>query len=513
MILFDKIKLQSNHNLIRGHVVPKIGLDTYYTEMVDKTIPQDLDSYGLFDVSTPNFNTYFPDVVQKDLNPVEDDLVYPLFRALSAGIVNKKTFPTDFSKPGVLKKSMSMLQGQSVYANHDANVGNELGVIYEVSYQNKSKSRNGKDIPAGINVRLQIDGKSNPKVARGLNMRPPSIHSASVTVAFAWEPSHKDLELREFWDKLGQYDDKGELIRRVVTEIKYYNEISFVTHGADPFAKQIIDGDLALVDHADTISSLSYKGEKAPQVYVIDYKTDVEELSLAATTPANSNNNPNKDSNQATMKEILLKLAQQLNITLAEGVEPTEQTILDAFKALETSKQTTEGKLVSLQKEVDETLKPALVAEKAKVVDLEAKLNGTVKLAEGENLEEMRKQAKFGNDTLAAQRNQALEVYKKLKGDKADSTIISLITSGDSTIVKAHLTQYQEELEAKFPGTCNACGSHNVSRMSAISDPTPFGDDPTPKVPKTNADVVSSLLEEVAGVSTSKIHGKLEEKK
>jgi len=65
-------------------------------------------------------------------------------------------------------------------------------------------------------------------------MSPPSIHSNSVTVKFGWEPSHKFETDSEFFDKLGTYTKKGELIRIVVNLIKSYHETSLVSHGADP---------------------------------------------------------------------------------------------------------------------------------------------------------------------------------------------------------------------------------------------------------------------------------------
>ena len=51
------------------------------------------------------------------LKPVESDYIYPVFRALSASVI--PGYWLDYSRPGVLEESASMLQGQTVYKNHD----------------------------------------------------------------------------------------------------------------------------------------------------------------------------------------------------------------------------------------------------------------------------------------------------------------------------------------------------------------------------------------------------------
>ena len=72
-------------------------------------------------------------------------------------------------------------------------------------------------------------------------MDPPSIHSNSVTVQFKWDKSHPNMEDNEFYQKLGTYDSKGVMVRRIVTEVVRYLETSLVSHGADAFAQKIGD--------------------------------------------------------------------------------------------------------------------------------------------------------------------------------------------------------------------------------------------------------------------------------
>lgn len=47
------------------------------------------------------------------------------------------------------------------------------------------------------------------------------------------------MEDGEFYQKLGTYDSKGEMVRRIVTEVVRYLETSLVSHGADSFAQKI----------------------------------------------------------------------------------------------------------------------------------------------------------------------------------------------------------------------------------------------------------------------------------
>lgn len=132
-----------------------------------------------------------------------------------------------------------MLLGQTVNCDHETNIGNAIGAVSQVMWQESYKDGHFT-IPAGINGILKIDGKANPRIARGILMEPPSIHSNSVTVQFKWDKSHPGMEDGEFYQKLGTYDSKGEMVRRIVTEVVRYLETSLVSHGADSFAQRLV---------------------------------------------------------------------------------------------------------------------------------------------------------------------------------------------------------------------------------------------------------------------------------
>jgi hypothetical protein len=170
------------------------------------------------------------------LQPVESDYIYPVFRALSAAVI--PGYWLDYSSPGVLEASAPMLVGQTVYKNHDfLDVEQWLGVVTGSTWDAAGQSSNG--VP-GINVEMKIDWKMNPRIARGLLMQPPAIHSASVTVMFEYDYSHPALaEAGRFWESLGEQHD-GETVRLMVTKILGYWEISLVFQGADQLAKQLV---------------------------------------------------------------------------------------------------------------------------------------------------------------------------------------------------------------------------------------------------------------------------------
>ncbi len=148
------------------------------------------------------------------------------FRALSQVLI--EDYWLDFRKEGVLKKAAALLKNQTVYADHKVSVHEWIGAVEDSFWD-------GETEPNGIDADLKIDSVENPRIARGLTMVPPAIHSASVTTFFKWSKSHPGLD--DFWWLLGEEVD-GEIVRIVVDSITQLAEISLVWQGADPFAKR-----------------------------------------------------------------------------------------------------------------------------------------------------------------------------------------------------------------------------------------------------------------------------------
>ena len=105
-----------------------------------------------------------------------------------------------------------------------------------------------------------------------------------------------------------------------------------------------------------------------------------------------------------------------------------------------------------------------LTTEKNSLTEQVTNLN-----AEVANLKEM---ATVGKNHIASLREDAVATYKKLMGDNADETIVTMLnaeTTGITTLVS--LTKdYQARLEEKFPLTCSKCGSKDVNRASSVTE-------------------------------------------
>ena len=383
-----------------------------------------------------------------------------MFRLLSKTIVSKNWNPTDFGQNGVLKASMNMLLGQTVNCDHETNIGNAIGAVSQVMWQESYKD-GSFTIPAGINGILKIDGKANPRIARGILMEPPSIHSNSVTVQFKWDKSHPQMEDNEFYQKLGTYDSKGVMVRRIVTEIVRYLETSLVSHGADSFAQKIgSDGKIINPTFAKRTwaSYEEYRDDKSKQYFFTDYKSDLTSYQEKDDTQGSFNDNDAKDnhSNKNNMNEELLKFLESLfgdnMLTLEEGKEMNQENVIACIQTLVSSRN-------ELQTSVDN-----LTTEKTSLTEQITNLN-----AEVANLKEM---ATVGKNHISSVRENAVETYKKLMGDKVDETIVTMLnaeTTGITTLIS--LTKdYQARLEEKFPLTCSKCGSKDVNRASSIAE-------------------------------------------
>lgn len=146
-----------------------------------------------------------------------------LARILSAAVTPYRMF--DFSRGDVLKNSVPLFDGLTLYANHRADVNDWKGLIQEPVWDDKNT-------PNGINAKVVIDRTVDPKLARGVETK--ALRSFSVTIWFNYERSHPDLA--GFWDRMGEMVD-GEMVRLIVTEITNAGEVSVVWEGEDPFAK------------------------------------------------------------------------------------------------------------------------------------------------------------------------------------------------------------------------------------------------------------------------------------
>jgi hypothetical protein len=434
------ITLNSSHSLMIGNTPNTVDAEvfTFCASKAEHTKEQ-FETFGLFETATPNYATYYPDLDVNELVPKEEDFIYPIFRALSATVVWKGYRPIDFSKPGVLKKASKLLIGQTINIDHETALGNGIGVVKSVAWQD-SYTADGILVPPGINAKFMIDGKSNPRIARAIQSEPPIVHSNSVSVKFTWSPSHKETNDNDFFNKLGTRDAKGELYRLVVDEIISFSETSLVSHGADPFAQIIKDGKINNPVYAASVYNFSTtddSGKRVKTTHSIDYKTD---LKLNAGDDAilnqlfKQNNNNNKES-----MEILKTLEGLFNLT--EG-SLTDENVSETLTA----------EIAKLKSSDDSTLVSTLTQKNK---DLEAELT-TAKAFEVK--------ATAYETHLTSLREETKKSYTKLKGDAADNTILTLIENSDEAALASLKKDYDENLEAKHPMSCKKCGSQEVSR-------------------------------------------------
>lgn len=440
-----ELTFKHSHSLIVGHKPNSICTEGLCENLQTVKKEETMASFGLFGGSA-DVNKFYPELKASDWKPEDADFIEPVFRALSETYVVHWGVPISFKKEGVLKKSMPLLKGATINTNHDTEVENAVGAISEVSWQEAYKVGN-KVVPAGINGVFKIDAKSNPRLVRGISMSPPSIHSNSVTVRFAHEPSHPDLE--NFWDLVGSYDKEGNLIHVVVTDIQAYKETSLVNHGADPYAQKVDEsGQILDADYASKVYDFS--ADNIEHQYSLNTKDDMDFLEFITSLGL-------------TIEEVPDQSALVAHFTaLTANQVPKGVDIL----ALQADQQSL-AELLVVQKDLTATSLTALVANQipegheSVTTEQAAALASFTALG---SIEAVTESINLGAETLNNIRANAIASFKLLNGEGADSKIIETINKADLATAKSFETQYSIQLEKELPLKCTKCGSIDVSR-------------------------------------------------
>lgn len=461
--MVDTMVLGSGHSMMVGNLTNKIALPSF-SEKFYQASRVEVNKFGLFGSNT-DYNTYYPDVTPEDVKPKDNEFIEPVFRMLSNCIVAKNYMPTEFPKD-ILKASMGLLVGQTVNCDHETEIGNAIGSVKEVSWQNAYTDETmGIEIPAGINAVLKIDAKANPRIARGIMMDPPSIHSNSVTVQFEWKPSHSFEKEWEFYDKIGTIAEDGTMVRRIVTKIISYKETSLVSYGADPFAQIIKNGKINNPQYAGatyySFSDMPPMDEKTlrSKIAYLDFKDIRSNDIMYNTSKPNyeGNQNPKIQNDMNELQKFLDQLFSDGVLSLAEGSTPSIEVALSQVKDLVVAKN-------------------SLTQEKAKADQKISELQGEVTSLK-EQISANQAMVNIGTNHLSEVRSSAIASYKKLYGDdKVDQNILALLEA-DSTNIETLLSlkaTYDAQLDEKFPMRCDKCGSHDVSRASSSNQ----GNDP-----------------------------------
>lgn len=492
----DTIFLGGHHSMV------------YVPGIKPKNNKNDSMAFGLWNNTSPNLVTYYPEVEDaKSIEPKDSEFIYPVYRLLSVGIIKRQWDAIEFTEP-VLKKSMDLMVGQSIYTDHESVTGNELGSVLQTVWD-PSYSIDKKQIPAGINGVLKIDAKSNPRIARGILMDPPSIHSDSVSVTFTWVKSHPDMTDEDFYNQLGTYDSKGVLVRRVADSIVLYSELSLVPHGADPFAKKVdstgkivlfknalqrasklsaneepnfnilTDKDLLDIKSKITLEDYSsYFSEATPKLANYNFK-DPGSLTIPSILNNHNNNSQNKIKN---MDELLVLLATTLSLEItAENFKSPE--ILNKLTALKAAMDSKDGLTTE-----NATLKQENATLKQENTTLKAQ-------AEDKITPEQKVKISLAESVIGDLRKVALSNYKLTLGEgvKPSPEMVSFIEQGEYTALKVINGSFLEKIEKMMPLTCQDCHGHNVSRSSAaLTDDEQKGGNKGKNTIKTNEQLMES---------------------
>lgn len=433
MEYLDEVKLGFGHNLILGSSPSRLTLKQIGDSVIKEVANHAFEKFGFFDSSAPNYSTYYPEVTAEDLKPAEGDFIEPIFRALSEVIVHKNWNPIDFSEGDILRKSQNLLVGQTINADHETALGNAMGAIKDVEWQASYKD-GAIQVPAGINARLKIDGKSNPRIARGIMMDPPSIHSTSVTVSFLWKKSHPEMSEEAFFRGLATYDKDGQLIRRIATKVNAYREISLVGHGADPFAQKVDEnGKIVNPVYAATANNSDKAGlidfRKKEKFFFFDVRTDIISNSENPTIPNESNTEETTENKNTDMN------LEQIALALGLPKTATEAEILTALKAIQ----------------------DANTAQLTEIAGLKEKQPDATKLTDLQS---------FKDSILANKRAAVTAAYNKTT-TTPNAAITAMIASADIPALDALQTEYATKLNELYPATCSKCGSHEISMASS----------------------------------------------
>lgn len=450
----DSMIIDQGHTIMANHIPKSIDPLTFNENFYkwSKVSPESVAQFGFF--SDIDYNTYYPDLSLDDLKPKDDEFIEPVFRLISETIVSKNWMPTDFSKNGVLKASMKLMLGQTVNCDHETSIGNAIGSVSQVMWQEGYTDGKFK-IPAGINGVLKIDGKSNPRIARGILMEPPSIHSNSVTVQFRWDKSHPELDDREFWEKLGTYDSKGNLICRIVTEVIRYAETSLVSHGADPYAQKIGDnGKIVNPTYANRVYNSYKEYMDEPKHYSYeDYKTCPYNDDTQGYNKEN-NINQNKNDMKEELQQFLDRIFGNKGLIKLNDSEDGKINLEEAYNSISSLVE----KCSNLESD-NSNLRTEKVTLSEKITNLEAQVKSLEKYSE------------VGKNYITELRDTTIANYKKLypSEETVDQSIVKMLsaeTTGVETLVALN-KDYTSRLEEKFPLTCSKCGSHDISRASS----------------------------------------------
>lgn len=422
------------------------------------------------------------DQVPAGVAPSEDNMVLIPFRLISATIVGAGSWKaTEFTEE-VLRESMGMLLNQPVYTNHDDwEVENALGKVEQVAWTSAFRQLDMQEgsvtIPSGIDGVLSIlttDERGSSiatKVVAGI------INSNSVSVYFEWEPSHpieSTEDLYSFYDKIGTFDEDGNMYRRIVTKITGYAETSLVTLGADPFAKKInSDGTVnrpelgAAVDFAKDKDAVSEKFNNI----TIDDAISYAKFSVLADTVNDAIQGLIDTGRYTNRSEVLKAIAETCNCTvrtIQNYLNGTSCAPQDRLNAMSSILMVAPAQLIQAAQAdgctyTDATPTP-VVASEVVTTDLEKTNNACDEdeddMGDGEDDEEDMKGKKDEED------------YAKVKADleALQASYNQLKTENEGTVVELNKVKAEKQELSQVQAKLTALEAEKADLEQALKD-------------------------------------------
>ncbi len=342
-----------------------------------------------------------------DLEPSEGDLVSFTFRLLSAVYLGGGGYHLDFSREGVLERSLALFmepeeEGSArqdplvVVRDHSFSIEDRIGLVRNARWSPVNPDY-GLPHP-GIDAELHIDWKLAGNVVRRLLHDPPLLDACSVSLGFGWEKSHPGLEDRQFWQRLGEEVD-GSAVRVIVTEILSVEHVGLVFAGADPSARR--------------------KPATAEPAEALD--------------------------RQATMTACLANRPADKISTKGENTVMEKQAITI----------TSDSPLLGL-----------LGVEEP---DPSSSGQASLQLLE-QRAGELKRLAELGEEALADLRREVKALIIQLDGtveSEPSLGLLKVVQAADVATLKALKDEYSRRMESLMPAYCQVCGSEQVSRRSS----------------------------------------------
>ncbi|UCH61891.1 MAG: hypothetical protein JSU77_08755 [Fidelibacterota bacterium] len=351
-----------------------------------------------------------------DLEPTEGDLVPFTFRLLSAAYLGTGGYHLDFSREGVLERSLALFrepeeEGSArqnplvVVRDHSFSIEDRIGLVRNARWSPENPDY-GLPHP-GIEAELHINWKLAGEVVRRLLHDPPLLDACSVSLGFGWEKSHPGLEDHQFWQRLGEEVD-GSAVRVIVTEILSVEHVGLVFAGADSSARR-------------AGSSAGQRNSTFPG------SADASALG----------DSPEEESRQAT-------------ITACLANRPVEEISMkggDPIMEMQTITINSDSPLLGILGVVEPDLQ--LLEQRAG---------------------ELKHLAELGREALADLRQEVKALIIQLDGaaeSEPSSGLLKVVQTADVTTLKALKDEYSRRLDNLIPACCHVCGSEQVSRRSS----------------------------------------------